>query len=211
VLKRWYVGLWITLVALRLLLDHSTLGCRLSMTIERGLTVANFALAALAVAQTVATWRTDLVAGRRRLRVVVLIGTFAFIAADAAANLSSIAAASPGTASGNFGRALGLAALALMAGWSFLRAAPSGSGWSVSTAAFGSLVGDARADSAQRATVDPALLHRIERLMGEERVYRREGVTIGALAAMLRLPEYRLRQVINEGLGHRNFNAFLNR
>jgi hypothetical protein len=47
--------------------------------------------------------------------------------------------------------------------------------------------------------------------MSEERVYRREGVTIGALAAMLRLPRYRLRQVINEGLGDRNFNAFLNR
>jgi hypothetical protein len=27
----------------------------------------------------------------------------------------------------------------------------------------------------------------------------------------LSLPEYRLRQIINEGLGHRNFNAFLNR
>jgi AraC-like DNA-binding protein len=25
------------------------------------------------------------------------------------------------------------------------------------------------------------------------------------------VPEYRLRQLINEGLGHRNFNAFLNR
>jgi AraC-like DNA-binding protein len=31
------------------------------------------------------------------------------------------------------------------------------------------------------------------------------------LAARLDLPEHRLRQVINEGLGHRNFNAFLNR
>jgi hypothetical protein len=29
--------------------------------------------------------------------------------------------------------------------------------------------------------------------------------------ARLDLPEYQLRQVINEGLGHRNFNAFLNR
>jgi AraC-like DNA-binding protein len=31
------------------------------------------------------------------------------------------------------------------------------------------------------------------------------------LAAKLELTEYRLRQVINEGLGYRNFNAFLNR
>jgi AraC-like DNA-binding protein len=47
--------------------------------------------------------------------------------------------------------------------------------------------------------------------MTVERVYRQEGLTIGALAAKLGLTEYRLRQAINEGLGYRNFNAFLNR
>ena len=46
---------------------------------------------------------------------------------------------------------------------------------------------------------------------GRQRAYRREGLTIGALSAELGVPEYRLRQLINEGLGHRNFNAFLNR
>jgi AraC-like DNA-binding protein len=55
------------------------------------------------------------------------------------------------------------------------------------------------------------LVRRLERFMTSERGYRQEGLTIGALAAKLDLPEYRLRQVINEGLGHRNFNAFLNR
>ena len=44
-----------------------------------------------------------------------------------------------------------------------------------------------------------------------DRAYRREGLTIGLLSAELGVPEYRLRQLINEGLGHRNFNAFLNR
>ena len=47
--------------------------------------------------------------------------------------------------------------------------------------------------------------------MSVERIYRQEGLTITALAAKLDLPEHRLRQAINEGLGHRNFNAFLNR
>jgi AraC-like DNA-binding protein len=46
--------------------------------------------------------------------------------------------------------------------------------------------------------------------MAEERVYRQEGLTIGALATKLGVQEYRLRQAINEGLGYRNFNAFLN-
>jgi AraC-like DNA-binding protein len=54
-------------------------------------------------------------------------------------------------------------------------------------------------------------LRRLERLMTAERAYRREGLTIGSLAALMNLPEYRLRQIINEGLGYRNFNAFLNR
>jgi AraC-like DNA-binding protein len=47
--------------------------------------------------------------------------------------------------------------------------------------------------------------------MTVERIYRQEGLTIGGLAAKLDVPEYRLRQAINEGLGYRNFNAFLNR
>lgn len=44
-----------------------------------------------------------------------------------------------------------------------------------------------------------------------ERAYRREGLTIGLLAVKLAMPEHRLRVLINDGLGHRNFNAFLNR
>jgi AraC-like DNA-binding protein len=65
------------------------------------------------------------------------------------------------------------------------------------------------AEDARRAA-HPALLRRLDHLMTTERIYRQEGLTIGALAAKLGTPEYRLRQTINEGLGHRNFNAFLN-
>ena len=35
-------------------------------------------------------------------------------------------------------------------------------------------------------------------------------VTIGTLATKLRIPEYRLRRLINQKLGYRNFNVFLN-
>jgi hypothetical protein len=61
-----------------------------------------------------------------------------------------------------------------------------------------------------RSEIEPALLSRLERLMTVERACRREGLTIGSLAALMRVSQYRLRQNINEGLGHRNFNAFLN-
>ncbi|MDT7835981.1 helix-turn-helix domain-containing protein [Aquabacterium sp. OR-4] len=61
------------------------------------------------------------------------------------------------------------------------------------------------------ATVaDPGALARLLRAMQQEQIYRREGLTIGGLAAHLGLPEYRLRRVINGQLGHRNFNAYLN-
>ncbi len=36
------------------------------------------------------------------------------------------------------------------------------------------------------------------------------GLTIGTLAGRLDMPEHRLRRIINQGLGYRNFSAFLN-
>jgi AraC-like DNA-binding protein len=50
----------------------------------------------------------------------------------------------------------------------------------------------------------------LEALMGEDEIWRREGLTIGQLAAAVGTPEHRLRRVINDGLGYRNFAAFLN-
>jgi len=51
---------------------------------------------------------------------------------------------------------------------------------------------------------------RVVDAMQRERVYRETGLTIGALAAKLALPEYRLRRLINQHLGYRNFSDFLN-
>jgi AraC-like DNA-binding protein len=47
------------------------------------------------------------------------------------------------------------------------------------------------------------------RLLRNEHVYREPGLTIGELAARMRLPEYRLRRVIHHSLGYRNFNSML--
>ncbi|MEL6572420.1 MAG: AraC family transcriptional regulator [Pseudomonadota bacterium] len=57
---------------------------------------------------------------------------------------------------------------------------------------------------------DPALLARIEAAMAAG-IWREEGLTIGALASKLAVPEHRLRRAINQGLGHRNFSSFINR
>lgn len=43
-----------------------------------------------------------------------------------------------------------------------------------------------------------------------ERAYRDEGLSVATLATRLAVPEYRLRRLINQRLGHRNFNAYVN-
>ena len=68
----------------------------------------------------------------------------------------------------------------------------------------------APAPSAPPAAEDAALIARIAAAM-EAGIWREEGLTIGALAARLAVPEHRLRRAINRGLGHRNFSAFINR
>ncbi|QMW22492.1 AraC family transcriptional regulator [Sandaracinobacteroides saxicola] len=57
---------------------------------------------------------------------------------------------------------------------------------------------------------DSALLARLDALMRRELLWRNEGVTMASVAAALGVPEYRLRRAINQGLGARNFNAWLN-
>ncbi len=57
---------------------------------------------------------------------------------------------------------------------------------------------------------EDALLARLLQLMQEEKVYRQEGFGLGALVAALEVPEYRLRRLIHERLGHRNFSSFVN-
>lgn len=64
-------------------------------------------------------------------------------------------------------------------------------------------------DPAQDRQAD-ALQQALRRLMTEQQAHRAEDLSIASLAAQLRVPEYRLRRLINQRLGHRNFNAFIN-
>ena len=59
-------------------------------------------------------------------------------------------------------------------------------------------------DAGDRATLD-----RLEALMQAE-AWRREGLAIGDLATEVGVPEHRLRRLINDHLGFRNFAAFVN-
>ena len=61
--------------------------------------------------------------------------------------------------------------------------------------------------TAQRPT--SAALARLTLAMSEQHAYRREGLTLAALAETLNLGETALRTLINQELGYRNFNDFL--
>jgi AraC-like DNA-binding protein len=53
-------------------------------------------------------------------------------------------------------------------------------------------------------------LDRLDSLMRNQEAWRETGLTIGGLAARAGVPEYRLRRLINQQLGHRNFTTFVN-
>jgi AraC-like DNA-binding protein len=67
------------------------------------------------------------------------------------------------------------------------------------------------AEQASAQADDAPLVAAVQQLMQQGRAYREEGLTIAGLAARLAVPEYRLRRAINQTLGFRNFNAFVNR
>jgi AraC-like DNA-binding protein len=65
---------------------------------------------------------------------------------------------------------------------------------------------------ADASAIDPRdrpLLARLDHEMRAQEIWRREGLRIGSIAAALGVPEHRLRRLINDGLGHRNFAEFL--
>ena len=57
---------------------------------------------------------------------------------------------------------------------------------------------------------DNAILAKLDDLMNEGEIWRREGLSVGALAQEVGLPEHKLRAIINSRLGHRNFAEFVN-
>ncbi len=66
------------------------------------------------------------------------------------------------------------------------------------------------APEAPAVKVAPELLARLEQHMQAETAWRQMGLTLGELASQIEVPQYRLRQAINGGLGYRNFSDFLN-
>jgi AraC-like DNA-binding protein len=198
-LRWWHVALWLLLVV------AGTVACFLSVpTLGLALTLSSFAFAGLAMAQALASWRADLVEGRRRLRLFVVGASSLYIGLNAMAQLLGVPRSAPEGAS--LAGAGGLLAIAGIVAWSLLRVGRTQS-------LFPAMVDAPQPSELPSAPAEPAeqgLVAALGRLMTAERAHRQDGLTIGTLARQLGLPEYRLRRLINQALGYRNFNSFVN-
>jgi len=148
-------------------------------------------------------WRGDLIEGRRRLRALVLGLSAAFALVESGVSFAHrLDPEGPWLllAVGELYGGMLLAGLTLASAALFLQARPSVFGASRRAEA----VADSRAEAADRLT-----LQKLDSVMAAEG-WRREGLTIGDLALELDVPEHRLRRLINQRLGHRNFAEFVN-
>ncbi len=209
ILRARHAALWALSVAGEL---FSAYGCakwpRAGSLADLVVQLVGVGLAVLAITQTMATWRGDLVTGRRRLRAAVLLASVVYISIDTLYN-SGLGSFAVTPAAFDAIRALGLCALAVLAAWRLLQVAPIEPATSVLRRGTDFAASASGPKSAPQG-VTPLLLKRLEQLMTDERVFRQERLTIGALASRLAVPEERLRRAIHEGLGYRNFNAFIN-
>ena len=146
---------------------------------------------------TWAGWRTDLVEARRRLRGQ-LLGVAAFYALIVV-TVQSAELFSRSASHLSFLAAISLLAMSLGGGIVFLRA---------DAHLFGH--GPARQPPPHLEPQDQHLLGRLSETLDIAEVWRQEGLTIRSLADRLTVPEHKLRRLINEGLGYRNFVAFIN-
>ena len=154
---------------------------------------------AMALRATARGWSADLVESRRRVRVAIAVAVSIAIVWIVIGELWS--SGWPSSIEWRAANAAGMFALAAIVavatlGWRdpALVAAPVRLGAAPPRPEF----------------EDAPLLARLDTDMRHERLYRQDGLTITAVAARLGVPEYRLRRAINQGLGARNFNAYLN-
>jgi AraC-like DNA-binding protein len=157
---------------------------------------------ALAIGQTITSWQADLVERRRRVRVFI-VGAAALYG-----GLNAILQIAVGGSAGDVANTINSGALAvIVAAIACAMMRVDGADlFPVSVAAPAILAQPAAIDE----SADQKLIDALMRLMADERVYRQENITIGVLAGRLKIPEYRLRRLINQRLGYRNFNVFLN-
>lgn len=200
-LRWWHAGIWLAVVA------FSLVNCTLLASSGGGglavlaINVLVLGFIALALGQTVASWSVDLVEERRRVRVFIVVAAALYGGVNAMLHLTI--PAGPAAEVANVVNGALLAAVVAAICMAMLR---------VGGAELFAVVPAEQETPPQpeASAADQRLVDALMRLMADERIYRHDNVTIGALASRLAIPEYRLRRLINRKLGYRNFNVFLN-
>ena len=146
-------------------------------------------------------WKGDLIDARRRARGPFLAAVALFVVVLSGFQIGE----SFGVAAGWYPLA-GASALAVFClGGAVLLLEMRGILFGISVAVTKTEGGDTGPSAADRAEIV-----RLTALMTSSRMWTNEGLTIGELAAQLGAPEHRLRRLINDQLGYRNFAAFVN-
>jgi AraC-like DNA-binding protein len=165
---------------------------------------------ALAVGQTIASWSADLVEGRRRLRVFIVSAAALYGGINAVLQILILVSGRGAAEVANTANAALLAGIVATICYSMMRVAAVDL---FPVAPVVTAVANVSASSVavpDSGAADQRLVDALMRLMADERIYRHDNITIGTLATKLRIPEYKLRRLINQRLGYRNFNVFLN-
>ena len=161
---------------------------------------------ALAVAQIVTSWSSDLVERRRRLRIFIVGAAALYGGMNAILQIFVFGSDTADIA--NVANSVVLAGI--VAAISYAMTGVTAPDLFVAAAGPVADVASQPGTIEQSSAVDQKLVDALMRLMADERIYRHDNITIGTLATKLGLPEYRLRRLINQRLGYRNFNVFLN-
>jgi AraC-like DNA-binding protein len=157
--------------------------------------------AGFALYWTVADWRFDLVETRRAIRALTLaVGGGLIIASG----LMQVLIDPNSVANYIAHEAVAVADLAILA-FILFRMTDGDVGRYLD---FQSPRTTVRQGPAANADLGPALA-RLTALLEQERICEQEGLSLKALAGRVGVPEYRLRKLIHEQLGYRNFNALL--
>jgi AraC-like DNA-binding protein len=205
-LRWWHALVWVAVVA------FSFINCmwiapagsaRLSI-VAINLLVLGFI--AFAVAQTIASWSSDLVERRRRLRIFIIAAAALYGGMNAILQISISGSDTADIA--NVANSVMLAGI--VAAISYAMTGVTSPDLFVAAAGRDAAASSQPAAIEESNAVDQKLVDALMRLMADERIYRHDNVTIGVLATKLGIPEYRLRRLINQRLGYRNFNVFLN-
>ncbi len=202
-LRAGHAAVWLTFVALGAIgLYAPVASLSLIARIVFSLTSAGLVVASLG--QALIGRRDDLVEARRRFRKVFVAAAALYIAAIIGVELALGGEPAPDLV--NRANAIGLAVIATAFAVPLLGVRMDG------IFAAQPFPPDAIPASPAPAigAEDAKLLVALAQLMDHDRLYREADLTISALAQRLSVPENRLRLLINRGLGHRNFNDYLN-